>query len=70
VPRRDPRVDAILEAWYELHICGVVRSSTALIDAARKETSLTREEVKDALWNQFVELKRVKRREQWPRLPK
>jgi len=36
----------------------------------KRGTSFTREEVKDALWNQFVELKRVKRRESWPRLPK
>jgi hypothetical protein len=65
---RNPKIEAILEAWYELENCAPPDKSAAhfqlntLLDSAIGETQFSRGQILDHLFSQFKEFKVQKRK--------
>ena len=73
---RNPLIEAIHEARYDLQTCAEKDKSAALgklYDLLQQAASRTHpptrpEDVLDALYEDYKEFRRVKRRQEWPKL--
>ncbi|HEY1661624.1 MAG TPA: hypothetical protein VGI03_04335 [Verrucomicrobiae bacterium] len=66
---RNPKIEAILEAWIESEICQpphrneALKKLNGLIDGVIGETNFSRTQILDFLYPRFKELKAKKRKE-------
>jgi hypothetical protein len=75
---RNPLIEAIHEARYDLETCarheraGCQRKLDGLLRQSldRVGSKATLQRLLDALFEDYLEFKRGKKREQWPRLPR
>ncbi len=64
---RNPKIEPILAAWYHREKCPVEERARAeftlnrLLDDIRRETRFSREDIKEHLYNHYLEYKRTRK---------